>query len=223
MRLWIEEWMYIHAYTLIIATLLLAYTNSLSYLYLPVFGSFLNFYYRQYTYQKKPNFIWQPANLVTGFRLLLLLGINLFAIHISSVQITTISLIALALDGLDGYLARKNNNSSPFGEYLDMETDAFFVLCLTSLLYQLDYFGLWILGIGLLRYVYFIALKNIKPPEQEEARVFRARVIAVILMSTLSLSFVLPEAFREPAVILATALVTFSFGESFMAAIGNVD
>lgn len=65
--------------------------------------------------------------------------------------------VTLCLDGLDGYLARKNQSCSVFGARFDMETDAFLALVITVFLWQSDRTGIWVLGLGLMRYVFVVA------------------------------------------------------------------
>lgn len=63
----------------------------------------------------------------------------------------------LALDGVDGWLARRSGLASPFGARFDMEVDAFLaaVLCLVAL--QAGKSGLWLLPLGFLRYAWVVA------------------------------------------------------------------
>ena len=65
--------------------------------------------------------------------------------------------IALILDGVDGWLARRGGMESPFGARFDMEVDAFFILILAVLVHQSDKAGGWVLLSGALRYG-FVAL-----------------------------------------------------------------
>lgn len=60
----------------------------------------------------------------------------------------------LALDGVDGWLARRTGVASPFGARFDMETDALLVMALCLLAWQLGKAGLWVLLAGLLRYLF---------------------------------------------------------------------
>ena len=64
---------------------------------------------------------------------------------------------ALVLDGIDGWLARRSGTASAFGARFDMETDAFFILVLSGLVWQLDKVGPWVLAIGAMRYVFLAA------------------------------------------------------------------
>ena len=203
---------------LFFSTLLFYGLQLLPCLVYPAALSFLLFYSQQGIRQKRWTFVFQPANFVTSIRLLLLFGIFFTYALLSPFVIGLLALLILALDGLDGYLARRYQSSSVFGEYLDMETDAFYVLTLCTLLYQLDYLGVWILGIGLLRYGYFLILRNIKTAEQKEERAFLARLIAVVLMATLAACFILPPVVHQPAMVAASVLVLYSFGRSFWSA-----
>jgi phosphatidylglycerophosphate synthase len=63
----------------------------------------------------------------------------------------------VALDGVDGALARGRNESSAFGARFDMEVDALLILVLAALVWQHGKAGAWILAAGLLRYAFVVA------------------------------------------------------------------
>ena len=65
--------------------------------------------------------------------------------------------VALILDGVDGWLARRSGMQSPFGARFDMEVDAFFILILAALVWQFDKAGVWVILSGAMRYG-FVAL-----------------------------------------------------------------
>lgn len=65
------------------------------------------------------------ANLVTLIRLLLLFGVATFA------PTPWGFVLVLVLDALDGVLARRLGQTSPFGAHFDMETDALFIALLS--------------------------------------------------------------------------------------------
>lgn len=71
-----------------------------------------------------------------------------------------LALPAFLLDGVDGWLARRTGTSSKAGGRLDMETDAAFFLVLSIPLSLAV--GPWVLGIGMLRYV-FLAASWLRP------------------------------------------------------------
>lgn len=63
--------------------------------------------------------------------------------------------LALALDLLDGLVARRTGTVSSFGAQFDMEVDAFLILALSLHVAAAD--GWWVAGIGLARYVLLVA------------------------------------------------------------------
>lgn len=64
---------------------------------------------------------------------------------------------ALALDGVDGALARRRGLATPFGARFDMETDALTILILCALAWRFDRAGAWVLLGGVLRYAFVAA------------------------------------------------------------------
>ncbi|MFT3974416.1 MAG: CDP-alcohol phosphatidyltransferase family protein [Amaricoccus sp.] len=68
-----------------------------------------------------------------------------------------LALALLALDGLDGWLARRQGLASAFGARFDMEVDALLILALSVLALGLGKAGTWVLAIGLMRYGFVAA------------------------------------------------------------------
>jgi phosphatidylglycerophosphate synthase len=64
---------------------------------------------------------------------------------------------AIALDGVDGWLARRLTTVSSFGARFDMEVDAFQMLVLGLLLFTSGTVGAWVLLIGAARYLFVAA------------------------------------------------------------------
>jgi len=158
-----------------------------------------------------------PANLVTGLRLGGLLLIAGWGQQWHPWTLAAVALVILITDGLDGYLARRFQTQSLFGEYFDKETDAFFVLVMSTQLALQGRIGFWVIGLGLLRYVYVLLLIYFKPPTRKEGRSYFGQVVAVLLMLSLILGWVLPAAWYLPLQIGVAALVVYSFGRSFAA------
>lgn len=65
-----------------------------------------------------------------------------------------VALTALALDHVDGRLARARRETSAFGARFDMETDALLMLGASLLAWRFDKAGAWVLAAGALRYVF---------------------------------------------------------------------
>lgn len=72
-------------------------------------------------------------------------------------HLTGLIAVALALDGVDGFLARRFNLASAFGARFDMEVDALLLLILSLLVWQTGQAGVWVLAIGLMRYAFVAA------------------------------------------------------------------
>jgi len=63
--------------------------------------------------------------------------------------------LLIALDGIDGYLARRDGNASPFGARFDMEIDSALMLVLAIIAARLG--GAWLILLGLPRYIFVLA------------------------------------------------------------------
>jgi phosphatidylglycerophosphate synthase len=93
---------------------------------------------------------------------------------------------AVALDGVDGAVARRRKEASDFGARFDMETDALLILVLAALVWQQDKAGAWILAAGLLRYVFvaagFIvpALSAVLPPSRRRQAVCVVQIVSLL-------------------------------------------
>jgi phosphatidylglycerophosphate synthase len=67
------------------------------------------------------------------------------------------ALLALVLDGVDGWLARRRRIASAFGARFDMEADALLVLALSLAALAGGRVGAWVLVAGALRYIFLVA------------------------------------------------------------------
>lgn len=68
-----------------------------------------------------------------------------------------LALVALALDGVDGWLARRSGLASDFGARFDMEVDAGLAAVLCALAILSGKAGLWLISLGFLRYAWVAA------------------------------------------------------------------
>lgn len=97
------------------------------------------------------------------------------------------AVVALCLDGIDGYLARRLGAATAFGARFDMETDAFMVLALAALVWSLGQAGSWVLASGLMRYIFvgggwlWPVLALPLPPRKRRQAFCVAQVVALIL------------------------------------------
>jgi len=70
---------------------------------------------------------------------------------------TGVAVVLVALDGVDGALARRAAVASPFGERFDFEVDALLILLLAICAVLLGKAGAWILLAGAMRYLFVAA------------------------------------------------------------------
>jgi phosphatidylglycerophosphate synthase len=101
-------------------------------------------------------------------------------------------MVALMLDGVDGWMARRNGMQSPFGARFDMEVDAFFILILAGLIWQSGKAGAWVILSGAMRYGFIVLgwrlpwLKRPLPPRR------RRQTVCVIQTAVLALCLTPP-------------------------------
>jgi phosphatidylglycerophosphate synthase len=155
-----------------------------------------------------------PANAVSVLRLC-----GVFALPwLAPAQVAAVGLVLLAMDGVDGWIARRTGSCGEFGEFLDKESDAFFMLMLCLLLYRLpEGLGPWILVPGLLRYLFVLFVRLARPPELKEQRTAKAGWISVVMTLTLLCSFAAYPgslAWWRPLAGLMTLVLAYSFAES---------
>src|SRR6185437_16540854 len=101
-----------------------------------------------------------PADWATLTRALLIAGVaglvaDSFSRPAPVTALVTLSAVALALDAVDGQVARRTGTATPVGARIDGEVDAFLILLL-SIVVSRDY-GSWVLAIGAARYAFLLA------------------------------------------------------------------
>jgi phosphatidylglycerophosphate synthase len=125
-------------------------------------------------------------NLVTALRLAIMLAVGVFLHGASGVFWAGAVGLVFALDGLDGWLARRGDATSAFGAHFDMETDALTALVVTFELWTRGQLGAWILTGGLLRYLYVVAVALVPPRAGEMPRSkFGRRAFVALVLRTL--------------------------------------
>ena len=158
-----------------------------------------------------------PANLVTFSRALMVGGVTAMVVTsvqqpIHHVSLVTLIGVALALDGVDGQVARRTGSSSALGARFDMEVDAFLILVLS--VFIAGTFGWWTVLIGAYRYV-FVAASWALPwmtaplPPRFSRKVVAAAQGVVLVVATAG---ILPQTVTLLAVAAALVSLTWSFG-----------
>lgn len=121
-----------------------------------------------------------------------------------------LALAVLALDGIDGWLARRQGLASAFGARFDMEIDALLILALAGLAVGLGKAGPWILASGLLRYAFIAAgwlVPTLAAPLPPSARRKAVCVLQIVALSLLLAPPLVPPASSALAAAALAALV----------------
>lgn len=158
------------------------------------------------------------ANAVTLSRAILTGGVTALVATgftgspVPTALLVTIAAVALAMDGVDGQVARRTGTSTPLGARFDMEVDSVLVLVLS--LVAAAEFGWWALAIGAFRYV-FAAAAWVAPwltaplPPRFSRKVVAAQQGIVLLVV---LSGLLPGWLSMVTLAVSLGTLTWSFG-----------
>jgi phosphatidylglycerophosphate synthase len=122
--------------------------------------------------------------------------------------------LSLALDGVDGYIARRSGRASKFGARFDMEVDALLILFLSLAALVLGKAGAWVVLIGLMRYLFVAAQALVPALRGELGDCFRRKAICVVqgtALCLLMLPIVTPPLSTAIAAV-ALVLLAYSFG-----------
>jgi phosphatidylglycerophosphate synthase len=150
------------------------------------------------------------ANLVTACRAGATAALPVLHGELAPLAFTLLLVGLLAVDGVDGAIARRTGRSTAFGGRLDLETDAFLTLMMCLLLLHAGLVGGWVLVAGMWRYVY-AAFVAVVPARGEEPRSRLGRYVAGTLIVSLASGFLLGPRWAPPVVAIGTALVSYSF------------
>jgi phosphatidylglycerophosphate synthase len=160
-----------------------------------------------------------PANTVTLLRLALV-AVLVIAIAeevdpapVAAWGVPIVAALALVLDGVDGWLARRTGLVSGFGARFDMEVDCVLALVLSLLALDRGEVGPWVLGLGLARYAFWAAsgvLPWLAGPVPDR---WSRKAICVVQIATLvALASPLADPTFAPALgAVVLALVAWSF------------
>jgi phosphatidylglycerophosphate synthase len=162
-----------------------------------------------------------PADWVTLARATLAVGVaalvaNSFGHRTPAPMLVSLTAVALALDAVDGWVARRSRTTPIVGAHFDAEVDAFLILVLS--VYVARSAGAWVLTIGAARYAFLLAgwrtpwMRGALP-----ARYWRKVVAATQgIMLTVAAAKVLPLGVSQAALGVALALLAESFGRDIL-------
>jgi phosphatidylglycerophosphate synthase len=162
-----------------------------------------------------------PADLVTLARAVLACAIaalvaEAFVDGPEVAVLVGLAVVALVLDAVDGWVARRTRTASRFGGTFDGEVDAFLMLVLS--VYVAATVHAWVLVIGLARYVFAAAgwwlpwLRAELPPRYWRKVVTAAQGIVL----TVAAASALPAWLATGALLVALALLAESFGRDVL-------
>jgi phosphatidylglycerophosphate synthase len=158
-----------------------------------------------------------PADWVTLARATLAVGVaaliaGSFDQPAPVTLLVSLTALALALDAVDGWVARRTATTGALGAHFDAEVDAFLILVLS--VYVARSAGVWVLAIGAARYVFLAAgwpLPWMREPLP--ARRWRKVVAATQgVVLAVAAADVLSPALTRAALAVALALLAESFG-----------
>jgi phosphatidylglycerophosphate synthase len=159
-----------------------------------------------------------PASWVTLARATLAVGVAALAADSLSgdtpvALLVSLAGVALLLDAVDGWVARRTGMATSVGARFDGEVDAFLILALS--VYVAPAYAAWVLAIGAARYV-FLAGEWLLPwmraplPPRRWRKVVAATQGVVL---TVAASGVPPRALTQALLVAALALLTASMGQ----------
>jgi phosphatidylglycerophosphate synthase len=128
------------------------------------------------------------------------------------VVLVVIAAVALALDNVDGQVARRTGTSSALGARFDMEVDAVLILVLS--VFVSGFLGPWVLAIGALRYAFVVAGWLLPWLCGDLPARYSRKVIAALqgVVLVAAASGWLPGAVSLALVLCALAALCWSFG-----------
>jgi phosphatidylglycerophosphate synthase len=151
------------------------------------------------------------ANGVTSLRLAGVLVLSLLGPTFGPGLVILFGVSILLADGLDGWIARRLDQASEFGEYFDKETDALLLLVLCNLAVLNGRLGFWILIPGVLRYGFVIVLHFFRPYVLKEQKSGRARMIYSLIMAGVLAAFLPYTLFYKTFAVIGTTGLLLSF------------
>lgn len=155
------------------------------------------------------------ANLVTIFRLVVLSALLSQALYPNnSWLVVVLATGALILDGVDGFLARKQNRVSEFGARLDMEVDTALAVVLAIIAATSGTLGPWVLLLAMPRYLFVLAAKFLPWLWAQLPYSLARRVVSVLQITALIVinAPLFNGVLSLPVALAAAALLLWSFG-----------
>ena len=159
----------------------------------------------------------RAADWVTLARATLAVGIaalvaDSFAHRIPLTLLMSLTALALALDAVDGWVARRTRTSATLGAQFDGEVDAFLILVLS--VYVARSAGVWVLAIGAARYAFLAGEWRVPWMRAPLPPRFWRKVVAATegIVLAVAAAHVLPMPLARGVLVAALILLAESFG-----------
>ena len=160
----------------------------------------------------------EPASWVTIARATLAVGVaalvaDSFAHETPVALLVSLAAVALVLDLVDGWVARRTGTATALGARFDGEVDAFLILALS--VYVAPEYGAWVLAIGAARYLFGAGewllpwMRAPLPPRRWRKVVAAAQGVVL----TVAAAAVLPRGLTQALLVGALAALAASMGE----------
>ena len=201
---------FMYALTVFVTVFLSVFFNEISFLVFIPLVCFPVFCYKT----KGPSFQLVP-NWITLIKLVLTIVLIFLFPQVEAALISILCFTIIGIDVLDGFIARKLQQTSEFGAIFDAESDALYVLVCSvgvCLFYEMPF---WVLFMGLIRYLYeipvfFLKKKETKPKEGRSIYVILAGIVFILI----AISFVLGT-YQLHALAAANIILAYSFSRGF--------
>ncbi|MFB9235825.1 CDP-alcohol phosphatidyltransferase family protein [Plantactinospora siamensis] len=162
-----------------------------------------------------------PADRVTLARATLVGGVVALTVDsltrpVSVPVLITLTVLALALDGVDGQVARRTGTVSDLGAQFDMEIDAILLMSLS--VYLAGSLGPWALVFGGMRYVFALAVWLLPWMRRQLPPRFWRKVVAAVQGVALVAvpAGVLPGPLASAVLVVSLVLLLESFGRDVL-------
>ncbi|TWG99819.1 phosphatidylglycerophosphate synthase [Nocardioides sp. J9] len=165
-----------------------------------------------------------PADWVTATRAVLAVAVAVLAVRglvepldtTLTAVLVALAAVALVLDAVDGWVARRTATASAFGARFDMETDAFLIAALS--VHVAPLLGWWVLAIGAMRYAYVLAQRPLPWLRRPTPPRYWAKVVAAVqgVVLAVAASGLLPDSTARSALVVALLLLVESFGHDVL-------
>jgi phosphatidylglycerophosphate synthase len=207
----ISSWLVIHAVAMLLSTTIAVLCDAMFVLTWSMTASLAVLIVIGYRFWGQMHPLGGFANHVTFLRFVLLIfALALYQTLSPAVFVSCIVVVMIA-DGIDGYLARKLNQSSQFGEIFDVEVDTFLALSLSFLIWTMHRDAYWILAAGILRYLFVVLYRCLRWQHKQRPSMPETKIIAVIFFASLLTPMIMQWRFAIWFVAPGCILVTMSF------------